>query len=33
MYFVDATDSAGEGVQWPDLSLEAPYVIVRLHRP
>jgi len=33
MYFVEATDRAGEGVQWPDLALEAPYVIVRLHRP
>ena len=32
MYFIEATDSAGQGVQWPDLAVEAPYVIVKLER-
>ena len=32
MYFIEATDRAGHGVQWPDLTKEAPYVIVPLDR-
>ena len=32
MYFIEATDRAGHGVQWPDLAQEAPYVIVKLQR-
>jgi hypothetical protein len=32
MYFIEAIDRAGRGVQWPDLALGAPYVIVKLQR-
>jgi hypothetical protein len=32
MYFIDATDKAGHGAQWPDLAKEAPYIFVKLQR-
>ena len=32
MYFVEVTNRAGRGTQWPDLAKEAPYVILRLAR-
>ncbi len=32
MYFIEATDRAGHGTQWPDLAKEQPYVIVPLER-
>lgn len=32
MYFVETMDKAGNGSQYPDLNVEAPYVIVRLIR-
>ena len=32
MYFIEAIDKAGNGVTWPDLSREMPYVIVKLDR-
>ncbi|HEY5370169.1 MAG TPA: hypothetical protein VIJ75_14395 [Hanamia sp.] len=32
MYFVETMDKAGNGSQYPDLSVEAPYVMVRLIR-
>ena len=32
MYFIEAIDKAGNGVMWPDLEKEMPYVIVRLDR-
>ena len=32
MYFIEATSRAGHGVQWPDLAVTAPYVIVKLQR-
>jgi hypothetical protein len=32
MYFVEVTNRAGRGTQWPDLAQEAPYVILRLAR-
>src|SRR5262249_7102619 len=30
MYFIEAIDKAGNGVMWPDLATEMPYVIVKL---
>jgi hypothetical protein len=30
MYFIEAVDQAGNGVMWPDLAKEMPYVIVKL---
>jgi hypothetical protein len=30
MYFIEAIDTAGNGRRYPDLELEAPYVIVRV---
>jgi hypothetical protein len=32
MYFIEAIDKAGNGVMWPDLAKEMPYVIVKLDR-
>lgn len=32
MYFLEATDRAGNGTMWPDLLKEQPYVIVKLQR-
>jgi len=32
MYFIEAINKAGNGVMWPDLSKEMPYVIVKLDR-
>ena len=32
MYFIEATDRAGNGTMWPDLLKEQPYVIVKLQR-
>jgi hypothetical protein len=32
MYFIEAIDKAGNGVMWPDLAKQAPYVIVRVGR-
>ena len=32
MYFIEAIDKAGNGVIWPDLAKEMPYVIVKLDR-
>jgi hypothetical protein len=32
MYFIEATDNAGNGTMWPDLAKEQPYVIVPLSR-
>jgi hypothetical protein len=32
MYFVEVTNRAGRGTQWPDLAQAAPYVILRLTR-
>jgi hypothetical protein len=29
MYFIEAIDSAGNGIKWPDLGKEQPYVIVK----
>ena len=29
MYFIEAIDSAGNGIKWPDLAKEQPYVIVK----
>ena len=32
MYFIEATDKAGNGAMWPDFMKEAPYVFVKLQR-
>ncbi len=32
MYFIEALDMAGNGIQWPDLAKESPYIIVPLER-
>ena len=32
MYLIEAMDKVGNGVMWPDLETETPYVIVRLKR-
>src|SRR5206468_6499089 len=32
MYFIEAIDKAGNGVMWPDMAKEMPYVIVKLDR-
>ncbi len=33
MYFIEAIDRGGAGANWPDLAVEAPYVIVKMQRP
>ncbi|MDO8543514.1 MAG: hypothetical protein Q7S40_23995 [Opitutaceae bacterium] len=33
MYLVEAIDRAGNGMMWPDLAKEMPYVFVKLERP
>ncbi len=32
MYLIEAMDSAGHGVIYPDLEIETPYIVVRLQR-
>jgi hypothetical protein len=32
MYFIEVIDGDGHGIQWPDLAVETPYVIVHLQR-
>ena len=32
MYFIEVIDGKGNGVIYPDLLREAPYVVVRLRR-
>jgi hypothetical protein len=32
MYFLEVTDQAGNGANWPNLTKEAPYVIVKVER-
>lgn len=32
MYFIEVTDKAGNGVNWPDFTKEMPYVIVKVER-
>jgi len=32
MYFIEATDAAGNGRNWPDLATDQPYVVVTLVR-
>lgn len=32
IYFVETMDNAGNGKQYPDFRIEAPYVIVKLER-
>jgi hypothetical protein len=32
MYFIEAIDKAGNGMIWPDLLKEMPYVIVTIDR-
>ena len=32
MYFIEAIARDGQGIQWPDLAQEAPYVIIKLKR-
>lgn len=32
MYFLETTDSRGNGANWPDLAEETPYVIVKVRR-
>ena len=32
MYFIEVMDKAGNGIIYPDLEKETPYIIVRLQR-
>ena len=32
MYFIEATDSLGNGRMFPDMEKETPYVIINLNR-
>jgi hypothetical protein len=32
MYFIEAIDARGNGLNWPDLARELPYVIVPVAR-
>jgi hypothetical protein len=32
MYFIEVIDARGNGLNWPDLARELPYVIVKVGR-